>query len=143
MLQQSFQEQCLFYHGGLTRSKREKVLEQFERDPHTSWLILSLKAGGTGLNLTSANHVFHVDRWWNPAVENQATDRAFRIGQHKNVHVHKMICTGTMEEAVDQLIEKKTSITGQVISSGDNWLSEMSNRSLRDLLSLRKDFLNE
>ncbi len=143
MLQQSFQEQCLFYHGGLTRSKREKVLEQFERDPHTSWLILSLKAGGTGLNLTSANHVFHVDRWWNPAVENQATDRAFRIGQHKNVHVHKMICTGTMEEAVDQLIEKKTSIAGQVISSGENWLSEMSNRSLRDLLSLRKDFLHE
>ncbi len=143
MLQQSFQEQCFFYHGGLTRSKREKILEQFERDPHASWLILSLKAGGTGLNLTSANHVFHVDRWWNPAVENQATDRAFRIGQHKNVHVHKMICTGTMEEAVDQLIEKKTSIAGQIISNGENWLSEMSNSSLRELLMLRREVLRE
>jgi SNF2 family DNA or RNA helicase len=99
--------------------------------------ILSLKAGGFGLNLTAANQVFHYDRWWNPAVENQATDRAFRIGQKKNVFVHKFVCPGTLEEQIDQLIVRKKALAESVIGTGESWLTELSNDALRDILSLR------
>ena len=105
--------------------------------------MLSLKAGGVGLNLTAANHVFHYDRWWNPAVENQATDRAFRIGQLRTVNVHKMISTGTLEERIDQMIEQKTELATQIIGSGEQWLTEMSTGQLRDILSLRGAALEE
>jgi SNF2 family DNA or RNA helicase len=105
--------------------------------------VLSLKAGGTGLNLTRANHVFHFDRWWNPAVENQATDRAFRIGQTKKVQVHKFLCAGTLEEKIDQLIESKKALAGQVLGAGENWLTELSNGELRDLFALRREALEE
>ena len=101
--------------------------------------ILSLKAGGFGLNLTAANHVFHFDRWWNPAVENQATDRAFRIGQKKNVFVHKFVCLGTLEERIDQMIEQKKALAESVIGTGETWLTELSNEALKELLSLRQD----
>jgi SNF2 family DNA or RNA helicase len=102
-----------------------------------------LKAGGFGLNLTAANHVFHFDRWWNPAVENQATDRAFRIGQKKNVFVHKFVCLGTLEERIDQMIEQKKALAESVIGTGEAWLTELSNEALRDMLSLRQQEIRE
>src|SRR5262249_51816067 len=105
--------------------------------------LLSLKAGGTGLNLTAANHVFHFDRWWNPAVENQATDRAFRIGQTKNVQVHKFVCVGTVEEKIDDMIERKQQVAARVVGAGEGWLTEMSNEQLRDLFELRQEAIGE
>ncbi len=105
--------------------------------------ILSLKAGGTGLNLTRASRVVHFDRWWNPAVENQATDRAFRIGQTKNVQVHKFLCAGTLEEKIDEMIERKKGIAEKVIGTGEGWLTEFSTAELRDLFSLRKEAIGE
>ena len=101
-------------------------------------MIISVKAGGTGLTLTNANHVIHFDRWWNPAVENQATDRAFRIGQKKNVLVHKIVCKGTIEEKINELIERKQNLANQVIASGppEHWITELSNLELLKLFSL-------
>ncbi|MDT2192625.1 C-terminal helicase domain-containing protein [Paenibacillus larvae] len=102
--------------------------------------LLSLKAGGTGLNLTAANHVFHFDRWWNPAVENQATDRAYRIGQTRNVQVHKFITLGTLEERIDEMIEQKLGLSQQIVGQGENWITELDTDELKELLSLRKDW---
>ncbi|MCK5848270.1 MAG: DEAD/DEAH box helicase, partial [Caldisericia bacterium] len=142
MLSESFSDELCFYHGGLTRKKRDEMICNFQENDNVRLMILSLKAGGIGLNLTAANHVFHIDRWWNPAVENQATDRAFRIGQKKNVHVHKMICTGTMEETIDQLIETKSSIADEIMGSKTSLLTEMSTTQLKSLFELRKDILS-
>ena len=102
--------------------------------------VLSLKAGGVGLNLTAANHVFHFDRWWNPAVENQATDRAYRMGQTRNVQVHKFISLGTLEERIDEMLENKMSLSENVISTSEGWITELSNDELRDLFALRKEW---
>ncbi|WP_298839230.1 DEAD/DEAH box helicase [Clostridium sp.] len=127
----------LFLHGGTSRKKREELINIFQNDSGEPMVfILSLKAGGLGLNLTKANHVFHFDRWWNPAVENQATDRAFRIGQLKNVHVHKFICMGTLEEKIDEMLERKQALAESVVSTNENWISEMSNKELRELFVL-------
>jgi SNF2 family DNA or RNA helicase len=142
MLNESFSDSVCFYHGGLTLKKRDEMICNFQENQNVKLMILSLKAGGIGLNLTAANHVFHIDRWWNPAVENQATDRAFRIGQKKNVHVHKMICTGTMEETIDQLIETKSSIADEIMGSKTSLLTEMSTTQLKSLFELRKDILS-
>jgi SNF2 family DNA or RNA helicase len=98
-----------------------------------------LKAGGTGLNLTEANHVFHFDRWWNPAVENQATDRAYRIGQKKNVQVHKFICVGTLEERIDQILQRKKDMAENIIGAGEGWLTELSTTEIRSLIALGTD----
>ena len=103
--------------------------------------MLSLRAGGSGLNLTSANHVFHFDRWWNPAVEDQATDRAFRIGQTRNVQVHKFVVSGTLEERINEMIESKQALAHSIVGSGEEWLTELDNDQLRDLLSLRREML--
>jgi SNF2 family DNA or RNA helicase len=130
--------ESLFLHGKTTRSQREEMVQRFQ-EGRSPIFILSLKAGGFGLNLTAANHVFHYDRWWNPAVENQATDRAFRIGQKKNVFVHKFVCQGTLEDRIDQMIEKKKALAESVIGSGETWLTELSNEALRELISLRQD----
>ena len=100
--------------------------------------VLSLKAGGIGVNLTAANHVFHFDRWWNPAVENQATDRAFRIGQTRTVHVHKFVCMGTLEERIDLMIEQKTELAQNIVGAGEDWLTDLSTGRLRELLTLRQ-----
>lgn len=100
--------------------------------------MLSLKAGGVGLNLTAANHVFHFDRWWNPAVEDQATDRAFRIGQTRDVQVHKLICAGTLEEHIDALIESKKALAQSVIGAGEDWLADLSTEELREIIVLRE-----
>ena len=132
--------ESLFLHGGTPRKRRDEMVERFQNDaraPHV--FILSLKAGGTGLNLTRASHVFHFDRWWNPAVENQATDRAFRIGQTKSVQVHKMVVAGTLEERIDAMIEGKQELARNVVGTGEGWLTELSNTQLRDLLTLSRE----
>jgi SNF2 family DNA or RNA helicase len=98
--------------------------------------VLSVKAGGTGLNLTAASHVFHYDRWWNPAVEDQATDRAYRIGQKQAVQVHKFVCAGTVEERIDRLLEQKRELALKVVGSGEQWITEMNTHELRDLFAL-------
>ena len=141
MLRQHLQDflgrEVFLLHGGVARKKRDEMVERFQNGQNAPPVfILSLKAGGTGLNLTRANHVVHYDRWWNPAVENQATDRAFRIGQKKNVMVHKFIVAGTLEERIDEMIESKIGIAGQVVGTGEKWLSELSNEELGDLIRL-------
>ena len=120
------------------------MVQRFQEERRGSPLfILSLKAGGVGLNLTAANHVFHFDRWWNPAVENQATDRAFRIGQKKNVQVHKFVCVGTLEERIDQMIEQKKELAENIIGNGENWLTEMSTSQLKELFALSREAVGE
>ncbi len=139
-LQASFGREVLFLHGGVQKKRRDQMVERFQKeDGGPPIFVLSLKAGGTGLNLTSANHVFHFDRWWNPAVENQATDRTFRIGQRRNVEVHKFICAGTLEERIDEMIEGKKEIAEKVVGTGEGWLTELSNKELRDILALREE----
>lgn len=124
-------------HGGTPVAKRGKIVEAFQGDDYVPFMVLSVKAGGTGLNLTRANHVIQFDRWWNPAVENQATDRAFRIGQTKNVIVHKLVCQGTIEEKIDAIIESKKELAENVIGSGsEKWITELSNDELMSLLRL-------
>ncbi|MGP6188492.1 MAG: DEAD/DEAH box helicase [Vulcanimicrobiaceae bacterium] len=135
-LQQRFGREVAFLHGGVPKRARDELVERFTRGSGPAIFILSLKAGGSGLNLTRANHVFHYDRWWNPAVENQATDRAFRIGQTKAVQVHKFVCAGTLEEKIDALIERKAAVSERVVGSGEGWLTELSSAQLRDLVRL-------
>ena len=139
-LQEKLGCETLFLHGGTTKKQRDAMILRFQTDPHGPPLfILSLKAGGIGLNLTAANHVFHFDRWWNPAVENQATDRVFRIGQKKNVQVHKFICIGTLEERIDQMIERKKELTESIIGAGEAWVTELSTDPLKEVFSLSQD----
>ncbi|MHB8902550.1 MAG: DEAD/DEAH box helicase [Thermoguttaceae bacterium] len=127
----------LVLHGGTAVGKRKELVDRFQRDDGPPFLVLSLKAGGTGLNLTAASHVIHFDRWWNPAVENQATDRAFRIGQHRNVLVHKFVCRGTVEERIDSLIEEKTQLASDLLEGGaEKMLTEMTDAQLIELVSL-------
>ncbi|MCI3028775.1 DEAD/DEAH box helicase [Desemzia sp. C1] len=138
-LAEVFGQSGLVLHGGVPVKKRGDLVEQFNAaDTYTPYMILSIKAGGVGLNLTAANHVIHFDRWWNPAIENQATDRAFRIGQEKNVFVHKFVTSGTIEEKIDELLAEKTQLSDNLITetSGENWLTEMSNDELRNLFTL-------
>ncbi|GAB4135419.1 MAG: DEAD/DEAH box helicase [Cyanobacteria bacterium J069] len=136
-LEQQFKREVIFLYGGSSKKQREEMVDRFQNDPQGPRIfILSLKAGGVGLNLTRANHVFHYDRWWNPAVENQATDRAFRIGQTRNVQVHKFVCTGTLEERIHDLIESKKALSEQVVGTGENWLTELDTDQLRQLLLL-------
>jgi SNF2 family DNA or RNA helicase len=142
-LQESFGAEVLFLHGGSSKKQRDRMVERFSGESGPAIFLLSLKAGGTGLNLTRANHVFHFDRWWNPAVENQATDRAFRIGQTKNVQVHKFVCAGTLEEKIDEMIERKKEVAGRVVGTGEGWLTELSNSELKNLFALRKEAIGE
>ncbi len=133
-----------YLHGGTSVPRRERMITEFQ-DPETepSVFILSLRAGGVGLNLTKANHVFHFDRWWNPAVEDQATDRAFRIGQRKNVFVHKFVAMGTMEERIDAMIEDKKRLSSLVVGSDESWLTELDNDTFKELISLRRSAVLE
>jgi len=136
-LKEIFGRAGLLLHGGTAVKKRKKLVDQFQQDDGPPFFILSLKAGGTGLNLTAASHVIHFDRWWNPAVENQATDRAFRIGQQRNVLVHKFICRGTIEEKIDELINDKTELAADLLEGGsETMLTEMSNDDLIQMVSL-------
>ena len=127
----------LVLHGGTAVAKRQELVRRFQEDELAPFFVLSLKAGGAGLNLTAAAHVVHFDRWWNPAVENQATDRAFRIGQTKNVLVHKFVCRGTIEDKIDQLIESKQQLVRDVLEgSAELLLTEMSDKELLNLVAL-------
>lgn len=132
VLSKRYNESVKFLNGSAAKVQRDKMIEGFQNREYNI-LILSLKAGGTGLNLTEANHVIHYDRWWNPAVENQATDRAYRIGQKRFVHVHKLIATGTLEEKIDEMLEKKQSLNDEIITS-ENWITELSTTELKELL---------
>ncbi|MBL7044912.1 MAG: DEAD/DEAH box helicase [Pirellulaceae bacterium] len=136
-LTQIFGKAGLVLHGGTAVKQRKKRIDAFQRDGGPPFFVLSLKAGGTGLNLTAASHVIHFDRWWNPAVENQATDRAFRIGQQRNVLVHKFVCQGTIEERIDALIEEKTQLAADLLEGGtDKMLTEMTDSELIQMVSL-------
>jgi SNF2 family DNA or RNA helicase len=137
ILTQSFGVGVQFLHGGTPARKRAEMVSRFQEGDGSPLFILSLKAGGTGLNLARANHVFHFDRWWNPAVEDQATDRAFRIGQTRNVQVHKFVCTGTLEEKLDQMIEDKKALAESVV--GEGWITEFSDEDLREMVALRRE----
>jgi SNF2 family DNA or RNA helicase len=136
-LRDVFYDEPLWLHGGTPVKERESMIARFQATRGPTVFLLSLKAGGLGLNLTRANHVFHFDRWWNPAVENQATDRAFRIGQMRNVQVHKFICGGTLEDKIDEMIESKKALAESIIGADEGWLTELSTGDLRDLVALR------
>ena len=142
-LRDRFGREVLYLHGGTRKADRDAMVAQFQGDDGPSILILSLKAGGTGLNLTAANHVIHVDRWWNPAVEDQATDRAYRIGQLRNVQVRKLVCAGTLEERIAALLESKRALAERVVGTGETWLTELSTAELRDLVALSADAVAE
>ncbi|MEU7970839.1 SNF2-related protein [Micromonospora sp. NPDC049089] len=131
-----FGREVLFLHGGLGKAERDALVQRFQSAEGPPLFVLSLKAGGTGLTLTAANHVVHVDRWWNPAVEDQATDRAFRIGQHRRVQVRKFVCAGTVEEKVAAMIADKRSLAERVVGTGEQWITELSTGQLRDLFAL-------
>ncbi|MGQ0838707.1 DEAD/DEAH box helicase [Actinokineospora sp.] len=138
-----FDTEVLFLHGGTPKKQRDAMVERFQSGAGPSIFLLSLKAGGTGLTLTAANHVIHLDRWWNPAVEDQATDRAFRIGQRRDVQVRKFLCIGTLEERIDELIEQKKALAQLVVGAGENWLTELSTSELRELVTLSAEAVGE
>jgi len=133
----------LWLHGGVAKKARDGMVERFQGADGPPVFLLSLKAGGTGLNLTAATHVVHFDRWWNPAVENQATDRAFRIGQSRNVQVRKFVCGGTLEERIDDMIETKRALAERIVGTGEGWITEMSTDQLRDVVALSVDAVGE
>jgi SNF2 family DNA or RNA helicase len=133
----------LYLHGGTPKKQRDVLVQQFQEMDEPALFLLSLKAGGTGLNLTAASHVIHIDRWWNPAVEDQATDRAFRIGQRKNVQVRKFVCVGTLEERIDAMIEEKKALAERIVGTGESWLTELSADGLRDVIALSPDAPSE
>ena len=135
-LSEIFGRKGLILHGGTPVSKRAEMVELFNSAKYVPFMVLSLKAAGVGLNLTAANHVIHFDRWWNPAVENQATDRAYRIGQEKNVMVHKFVSKGTIEERIDAIIKQKITLAENVIAAGENWITEFSNEEIISMMQL-------
>lgn len=143
-LKQTLHYNTYYLHGGTAVKKRQQMITEFQ-DPETepSVFVLSLKAGGVGITLTKANHVFHFDRWWNPAVEDQATDRAFRIGQKKNVFVHKFVAIGTLEERIDQMIEDKKKLAGAIVGADESWLTELDNNAFKQLIALNKSAIME
>jgi hypothetical protein len=143
-LEEALNVDVLYLHGGTSQVNRDRMVQRFQTESNgPPVFILSLRAGGTGLNLTAANHVFHVDRWWNPAVENQATDRAFRIGQLRNVQVHKFVCLGTLEDRIDQMIESKKELAEQVVGAGESWITELSTSELREIFTLRREAIED
>jgi SNF2 family DNA or RNA helicase len=132
-----------FLHGGVPKKQRDALVAAFQESAEPAVFLLSLKAGGTGLNLTAANHVIHVDRWWNPAVEDQATDRAFRIGQRSDVQVRKFVCVGTLEERIDAMLEEKKALAERIVGSGEGWLTELSTADLRNVVALSPEAVSE
>jgi SNF2 family DNA or RNA helicase len=139
-LEQRWKQPVPFLYGNTSKAERQAMVDRFQEDPRGPQLfLLSLKAGGVGLNLTRASHVFHIDRWWNPAVENQATDRAYRIGQQNRVLVHKFITSGSVEERIDRMIKEKSKLAEDIVGSGEDWLGGMDVRQLKDLVTLSED----
>ncbi|MDR3131603.1 MAG: SWF/SNF helicase family protein [Rickettsiales bacterium] len=137
LLEERFKSMVPFLHGGLSRKARDEMVNDFQNSFQSNILIVSLKAGGTGLNLTAANHVIHYDLWWNPAVEAQATDRAYRIGQERNVMVYRLLSTGTFEERIDEMIQSKKELANLTVSSGESWITEFNDDQLKDLVNIR------
>jgi hypothetical protein len=135
--------EVLYLHGGTPKKRRDEMVADFQEGTGPALFLLSLKAGGTGLNLTAASHVIHVDRWWNPAVEDQATDRAFRIGQRRDVQVRKFVCVGTVEERIDAMIEEKKALADRVVGTGESWLTELSVADLRQVISLSPEAVSQ
>jgi superfamily II DNA or RNA helicase len=142
-LQHLFGVTVPFLHGGTAKSRRDRLVAEFQSTDGPPVLLLSLKAGGVGLNLTAATHVIHFDRWWNPAVEAQATDRAYRIGQDRLVQVRPLVCVGTLEEKIDQMLERKRDLADRVVGTGESWLTEMSTDQLREVLVLSREAMME
>jgi non-specific serine/threonine protein kinase len=142
-LEARFGSEVPFLHGATSKTARDTLVARFQEGDGPSILLLSLKAGGTGLNLTAANHVIHFDRWWNPAVEDQATDRAFRIGQRRDVQVRKLVCAGTLEERIDAMIEEKKQLAESVLGAGEAWLTELTTAQLRQVVALAADAVSE
>jgi len=138
-----FDVEVPFLHGGVSKRGRDAMVADFQSEGGAPVMMLSLKAGGTGLNLTAANHVVHLDRWWNPAVENQATDRAFRIGQRRDVQVRKLVCVGTVEEKIDALIAGKQELADLAVGTGEGWVTELGTEALRELLTLGEEAVGE
>jgi SNF2 family DNA or RNA helicase len=138
MLRERFGHEPLFLHGGVTRARRDQMVERFQQERGERVFLLSLKAGGTGLNLTAANHVVHFDLWWNPAVEAQATDRAYRIGQQRNVQVHRFITRGTFEERINAMIRSKRELADLAVGSGETWIGQLPPEELQALFRLAK-----
>jgi superfamily II DNA or RNA helicase len=139
-LQQRWRRDVPFLHGGTSKTERQAMVDRFQEDPRGPQLfLLSLKAGGVGLNLTRASHVFHIDRWWNPAVENQATDRAYRIGQQNRVLVHKFITSGSVEEKIDRMIREKSRLAAEIVGSGEDWLGGLDMGQLKELVALQEE----
>ena len=134
IIKDKFQTESLFLHGGISRKKRDEMVDDFQNKKHIKTFILSIKAGGTGLNLTAANHVIHYDLWWNPAVENQATDRAFRIGQEKRVMVYRLITEGTFEEKINEMLISKKELADLTVATGEKWIGDLSNKELASLV---------
>ena len=132
-IRENLDERPLFYHGGCSLKQRQEMVERFQNDLQSRIFILSLKAAGTGLNLTAASHVIHYDLWWNPAVEAQATDRAYRIGQHNNVQVHRFISQATFEERIDAMIQEKKHLADMTVAVGENWIGKLSNKELHEI----------
>ena len=139
----SFGRDVAYLHGGTPKKRRDEMVARFQSGDGPSIFLLSLKAGGTGLNLTAANHVVHLDRWWNPAVENQATDRVFRIGQRRTVQVRRFICTGTLEEKIDEMLEEKKALGDLVVTGGEGWLTELPTRDLCEVFALSEGAVGE
>ncbi len=135
-IEERYKEKPMFYHGGCTLKQRKEMVHNFQNNPADKIFILSLKAAGTGLNLTAANHVIHYDLWWNPAVEAQATDRAYRIGQKSNVMVHRFITKNTFEERINEMIQSKKALAEMTVSTGENWIGNLSNKELKDLFAM-------
>ena len=131
-----YKEEPLFYHGGCSLKQRKEMVENFQTNRADKIFILSLKAAGTGLNLTAANHVIHYDLWWNPAVESQATDRAYRIGQKSNVMVHRFITKNTFEEKINDMIQSKKALANMTVATGENWIGNLSNKELKNLFEI-------
>jgi SNF2 family DNA or RNA helicase len=138
LMERKFRMDIPFLHGGLRPKGRDEIIERFQKDPAEKILIISLRAGGTGLNLTAANNVIHYDLWWNPAVETQATDRAHRIGQLRTVAVRRLITEGTLEERIDRTIGSKRNLANLAVGSGESWITEMSNEDIWQLVSLSR-----
>lgn len=137
MLESKFMTKVLFFHGGLSIKKKQEIIDIFQNSDRSQILIVSLKAGGAGLNLTAASHVIHYDLWWNPAVERQASDRAYRIGQHKNVMIYRLMCENTLEKKIDDLIQMKKHLSDITVSDNESWITNLSDAQLKDLVALR------
>ena len=136
-IKERYHDEPMFYHGGYNLKQRKEMVERFQSNPADQIFILSLKAAGTGLNLTAAHHVIHFDLWWNPAVESQANDRAYRIGQKNNVMVHRFITQNTFEEKINEMIQKKKQLAQMTVATGENWIGDLSHQELRNIFEIR------